>query len=133
MKKESEIVALTATVAELKALMAKQPNQNARNSDDRNKSGSGWRNTPPKQGEPTSIERNGVTFNWCAHHKFWTKSHTTETCVKGKSDNGGGEPKLSLKVAEHSGSIFEDTEGIHMARLDDCNELFRDNDESLNE
>ena len=83
-KKESEIVALTATVAELKALMAQNPNKNFKNNDDKNKSGTGWRNTPPKEGEPTTIERNGTTFNWCAHHKFWTKTHTTETCIKGK-------------------------------------------------
>ena len=114
LKKDSEIVALTATVKELKAFMAnsKQNNNGNRNAN------SGWRNKPPADKEPTTITKNGKTYNWCIHHKFWTQTHTSDTCRKGNTGNENAEKnninqQLTLKMAEHDFSIFDENEDTY--------------------
>ena len=81
-KKESDVVALTASVARLEALLAQKNADKSGNGGTRNSTG--WRNVPPAANESHTKSKNGTTFYWCAHHKFWTKTHTTETCMKGK-------------------------------------------------
>ena len=113
LKKDSEIVALTASVKELKALVA-----NSKDSNNNRNANSGWRNKPPASNQPTTITKNGKTYNWCKHHKFWTQTHTSETCRKGNTENDNTETsstaqQLTLKLAEHDCSIFDENEEIY--------------------
>ena len=41
-----------------------------------------WRRLPPKDGEPSTKEHNGRTFNWCDKCKRWTTTHDTSTHKK---------------------------------------------------
>lgn len=70
-----------------------------------------WQRTPPKDGEPTTKEVKGKTFNYCQKCRRWTTTHSTNTHVSksasdsNANDNGGSalalEWRPSLWCVEH--------------------------------
>lgn len=65
-----------------------------------------WKIKAPGVNEPHEMTRNGRTFYWCKHHKFWTASHYSDTYRMKNNDGdsrkttqGGQRPTLSLNTA----------------------------------
>jgi hypothetical protein len=89
------------------------------NGNNRQPGSKGWRNKAPQNGQSETIERNGKKYYWCAKHRFWSPTHGTANCLKGKKDenNTSNEPSLSINLADQSIEIPNDY-GIMLATSD---------------
>ena len=129
-KKETQIAALTSKLENLEVLLATQSKAfttfRDNNSNKSNpQSQKSWRNTPPASGKPETILRNGKSYYWCEKHGFWSPSHGTADCNKGKKDSNSTQPaqsEVSINFADQSIQIPNDY-GIMLASHDNFSNL----------
>jgi hypothetical protein len=105
---DDKIVAMTATINELKGQLKLSPqlaaatekgnkkkkekgwkNKNKKDKSDRveHKKDEAWKRVPPKDGEKHKKKHDKHTYYWCKHHTAWTM-HSPKECCLGKEQKG---------------------------------------------
>ena len=88
---QKEIIALAAKIDGLKEKLSKSTNHDGGSSTSNSNSNSykqtikqdnpPWMKEPPKEGQPTTMNKNGRKYFWCPTHESWGK-HKHNNCRK---------------------------------------------------
>jgi len=92
-----------------------------------------WKLIPPKKGGPTSMTKDGKTWNYCKYHEKWVLAksakfgeHSSDTCFlnpknKGKKVENEGKLKVMANYSENQELVNTDTESEGTESSDETN------------
>jgi len=76
-----------------------------------------WKKVAPKSGEPTTVQKNEITYHWCPNHKAWTAHKPEEHKGKDFLNEGSGNDKNGKEINNKRDGASEDQHSKFKAKL----------------